>query len=113
MGSIQKLLDDYSVIKERISNYTDLKIKSTVAHGITEDSGVYICCYVTHKDVSVIYIGSSSNIRKRITNSAHPIHKYHGKGYNLFYIECDEYLELEKELIIEFKPKYNVEYTRG
>ena len=54
----------------------------------------------------VIYVGSSENLRQRISQS----HKERG-GAAYSYIEADDYKELEKQYIYQCNPILNVTYN--
>ena len=61
----------------------------------------------------IVYICSSKNMRKRIDSPNHPysvimkrLKPFHLICFKLFY-PCDNYLQVEKECIKYFKPKFN------
>lgn len=58
----------------------------------------------------LLYIGSSKNVQKRINNTNHwylYLYKRCYQGIILKYIYCDNYLEVEKKMIIKNKPLLN------
>lgn len=59
----------------------------------------------------VVYIGSSSNINKRILKPTHIYRRLFNllKNYWVYtlFFTCDEYVELEKQLIRKYKPRFN------
>jgi excinuclease UvrABC nuclease subunit len=80
--------------------------------------GVYaVCMRIVDKDTfslsqeEVLYIGSSKNISKRVNSQNHLYRKlYLEFELNLVYIKyftCEDYIQLEKNLIAIYKPKHN------
>jgi hypothetical protein len=85
-----------------------------------EGCGLYVI--LAYKDVvsgdfEIAYIGSSTNLRKRYHTHeiVRLINKDFPGGARLCYKEMDvDYLrQLEVDLIKLFKPRYNVQHTRG
>lgn len=65
-----------------------------------KNRGVYFLCF----DGTVVYIGSSSNVWARIGKHMHEQKK---KWDEWFYVQCENYLEVESQLIKAMHPKYN------
>lgn len=98
---------------------------SDVLHNIPEDSGIYI---VTTSDGQVLYIGSSTTLRRRIAyleshtkasgkylhNAADLLMQYQasGKTAHVHYIVTENYRSLEKELIDKYDPPWNKQLKR-
>jgi hypothetical protein len=89
--------------------------------GVTQNSGVYaIIIYTRHNNKHrCIYIGSSNNIEKRIMNLNHVYRKAYDKFtdtdvyvYPIEFI-CDNYIEMEKKLIIKYQPILNKNHKNG
>lgn len=62
-----------------------------------------------------MYIGSSKNIGKRLSNNDHP-YKTLWDGTTVTYIkfkETKDYKNLERRLIVRLKPKLNNHHTHG
>lgn len=62
----------------------------------------------------LMYIGSSKNIRNRVTKTNHwymYLYKRCYQGVVLKYIYCDNYLKIEKEMIKKHKPLLNKIYN--
>lgn len=61
----------------------------------------------------LLYIGSSKNINKRINNETHPyriaFNRLNGSVFTSF-IEVENYKEIEKNLIIKYKPILNKQW---
>jgi excinuclease UvrABC nuclease subunit len=87
--------------------------------GPPADAGVY-CIYnvnVDDKHKTLLYIGSSNNIARRLMDMAHPYRVLMAKTaypnvISVKFKECNNYLELEKRLIRRLRPSYNVQLTR-
>lgn len=87
----------------------------TSPFGIPETPGVYAVCghEMNSQKESVLYIGSSKNMKKRVYNTKHIYRilfdKMSSWKYSVYvkYYETDDYLRLEKSMIAEFNPKYN------
>lgn len=90
--------------------------------GTPESSGVYAVCVVKQtnypaqlKSLRVVYIGSSKKIRSRLQNQKHPYRRCFSilKNYWVacFYLECENYLETERSLIVKYKPRFNTVFN--
>jgi len=90
--------------------------------GVPDTKGVYAICVVRQtyyptqlKNLRVVYIGSSSNMRKRLMNMKHPYRRCFSilKNYwvSCFYIECDNCQDVERSLIKKYKPRFNIQYN--
>lgn len=81
--------------------------------GPPETCGVYAICVssIQEKTLRVIYIGSSQNIKKRLTSMKHPYRRVFGLVKSLcvgvMYKECDDYVAQEASLIFKYKPRFN------
>lgn len=62
-------------------------------------------------DYVILYIGSSGNLlkRKSVHKSIPKIRKEHGY-IQFFFIETEDYKELEKRLIKRWQPMYNIQF---
>lgn len=60
---------------------------------------------------NVVYIGSSNDIRKRILNPTHVYRRLLNilKNYWVYtyFLECDNHIQFERELIRKYKPQFN------
>jgi excinuclease UvrABC nuclease subunit len=59
----------------------------------------------------ILYIGSSANLKNRINN--HDKHSLLTKKYKyveFYFKESDNFLEIEKQLIKKYQPKYNKQW---
>jgi len=90
--------------------------------GVPDSKGVYAICVVKQtysptqlKSLRVIYIGSSFKMRQRLMNMKHPYRRAFSllKNYwvGCLYFECDNQLEIEKELIKKYKPRFNIQHN--
>ena len=96
--------------------------------GRPEYSGVYAVCMMitTERDADgrslsrdhyVLYVGSSNNIKRRISNPSHPFHAARSEWGALGYIvylrsfPCDNYKEREKQAIKLFRPPMNIQHN--
>jgi excinuclease UvrABC nuclease subunit len=85
--------------------------------GPTWAAGVYCVMRVnieTHVS-KVLYIGSSKNIARRVLKLSHPYRRLLDKHtwpemIVLKMKECDNYLDLEIQLIRRLQPKYNTQH---
>ena len=84
--------------------------------GPTTGKGVYAICVMESYKQSpkldlVVYIGSSNNIQKRIMKPSHVYRRLVNllKNYWVytFYLECDNHVAREKELIRKYQPRFN------
>lgn len=88
--------------------------------GAPPSSGVYsvVIFDISPKKETILYIGSSKNIQKRVSSKTHPYKRIFDSLYGgdllccVKYYECDEYLEIEKELIRKFNPTFNRQWAR-
>lgn len=87
--------------------------------GLPDSSGVYAVCLASFHNLMIenarlVYIGSSKNIQKRVYSPKHLYRKLHNRSNNflvyIIYLECDNYLKLEKELIIRLNPILNKQH---
>jgi excinuclease UvrABC nuclease subunit len=93
-----------------IERYNSKGQKTITNFDIPEDSGVY---FIFDKDNNLIYVGSSTNIRRRIA-------QHQGIGITITrmvkpedidkvsFIITNNYICLEEDFIKAFKPKYNI-----
>ncbi|OBU74792.1 hypothetical protein [Cylindrospermopsis raciborskii] len=85
------------------SPYMD-KLPYQLRRLLPNTSGVY---YV-YKDYDLLYVGSSSNIRKRFMKGHNYQNKFIEAGANLIScVVCENYAELELQEILRLKPKMN------
>lgn len=72
-------------------------------------SGVYCIYTLVDKKTELHYIGSSKNIGTRVSFENHPYKRLLREGYMVFikFKECNNYVQLEKDLIFRLKPKMN------
>ena len=57
----------------------------------------------------ILYIGSTKNIFKRYAgHEKRSIIKKNEGFYRFYFMECDDYIQKEKELIKKLQPKYNI-----
>lgn len=73
--------------------------------------GVYgIFEYDENYTATILYVGASKNIQKRVLSSNHHYIKLYRSGRNVCTrsIATDNYMELEKELIKKYKPELNI-----
>ena len=109
------LRDFYNQFYPDIQNKFNIKLDSSAGLGLPNSSGVYICIEIDRitEVASVVYVGSSKNIAKRIYTTKHKltehIFKYRNEeiSYTFVYFLTDEYLKLEKQLIFYLKPRLN------
>lgn len=76
-------------------------------------SGVYcFVVYTSHEDRgNVVYIGSSKSIETRYRGHAVKAALYQDYWYVRFYFkELENYKQVERELILRFKPKFNIQH---
>lgn len=79
--------------------------------GPPESSGVYMIVEFSrfNNDTEIVYVGSSKNILKRVMNPNHPYRQQPKQGLKrrcLTY-ECENFKELEVELIGGLNPRIN------
>lgn len=76
---------------------------------VPKTSGVYMICWRGHiNKYSILYVGSSKCLKQR--KSGHPVLsmlKHFYKNLEFYYYETKNYKQLEKELIIRFRPEFN------
>lgn len=92
--------------------------------GPPSSSGVYAVC-ISHDCIyngmnprmfkeRILYIGSSKNVLKRLSNLKHPYRicfdRFKDKLVYTKVIETDNYIELEKSLIKEYNPILNKQH---
>lgn len=87
--------------------------------GATRNAGVYAICVVnrngyppTLKNIKVVYIGSSKNVYSRLQGQNHIYRRLYNllKNYDVccFWVECDNYCEVEIALIKKYEPRFNI-----
>jgi excinuclease UvrABC nuclease subunit len=79
-------------------------------------SGVYcFVVYTSHMDRgNVVYVGSSKSIETRYRGHAVKAALYQEYWYVRFYFkECDNYKQVEKELILKFQPRFNIQHRQS
>lgn len=75
--------------------------------------GVYAVCLERRGGYRILYIGSSKNIYRRVSRPDHPYYKISKRKYYkygelcLFCYLTDDYIRIEKELIIKTRPFLN------
>lgn len=95
---------------------------SVVCHNIPETCGVYI---VTNTGGSVLYVGSSNSLRRRIAyleahvsdsasggfthDASEPLLQFQANGNKaiVHYIICDDYKQRERQLTQKYQPPWN------
>lgn len=88
--------------------------------GPPEGKGVYAICVMRKslyphqlKSCRVVYIGSSYKIKSRIKHQSHIYRRLYSilKNYIImcFWMECDEHICKESELIKKYKPRFNIQ----
>lgn len=94
-------------------------LEDTNIFGPPPCAGVYAVC-ISHPDRKserILYIGSSKNVYKRLSNQEHPYLKcFHRFPDFLVYtktIETDDYEHLEKKLIRTYRPILNKNGKNG
>lgn len=72
-------------------------------------SGVYCIYTLVGKTKNLHYIGSSKNIGNRVSKENHPYKILFREGHLVFikFKECENYIQLEKDLIRKLKPIMN------
>ena len=92
--------------------------------GVPSASGVYVICVVKKtntfpcdfKAKKVVYIGVAKNINKRLKHQNHIYRRLWNilKNYlpMVFYLECENYLDVEKTLIKKYKPRFNIQHNK-
>lgn len=98
---------------------TDTAKWETSPFGPSNRSGVYavMCGNFITKKSTVLYIGSSKNMYKRVNQPSHPYRKLSSETISddhFIYVkfkECDNYIELEKRIIKKLKPPFNLQHT--
>lgn len=84
--------------------------------GPIEDSGVYAICVMRKYGETkprVVYIGSSKNIYRRVLNTNHIFRRLINLTDHLVSVyccPCDNYLEVEAELIRKYQPRFNIQH---
>ena len=76
--------------------------------------GIYLfSVYVAHDDPgNIVYIGSSNNLLRRYSGHEIKAQLYQHYWYVRYYFkECLDYKKQEKELILKFRPKFNVHHN--
>ena len=85
--------------------------------GPSYGAGVYAVCAKStpNHDERILYIGSSKNIKARVLRESHPYIKLINKGLHVYLkcIDTDNYIELEKKLINQYKPLLNKQHKNG
>ena len=78
---------------------------------VPELSGVYVIFMFNYgsRRMRLIYIGSSKNLKKRI--STHPILSKKVFNTKLYFMVCQDYFGIEKHLIKKHKPILNRTYN--
>ena len=79
--------------------------------GPLSEAGVYgVFEYDEHHIATLLYVGASKNIQKRVLAPNHHYIKLYRSGRNVCTrsIATDNYVELEKELIKKYKPELNI-----
>ena len=74
-------------------------------------SGVYMI--LSHDEfmlTTLEYIGSSSNLKQRLTN--HPKYFDQSEYCSIYFFETEDYLAVEKFLIQSLMPKQNIQYNK-
>lgn len=112
------LRDFYNQFYPDIKNKFNIKLDSSAGLGLPSCSGIYICIEIDKiiEVASVIYVGSSKNIAKRIYTTKHKLtehifkHRNEEISYTFVYFLTDEYIKLEKQLIFYLNPILN---TKG
>lgn len=87
--------------------------------GPPEYPGVYaVCVSATPSSIErIVYIGSSSNMKRRMLSATHPYIKLFRKlsdycVYTRCHI-CEDFLDLERKLIGVYKPLLNKHWKNG
>jgi excinuclease UvrABC nuclease subunit len=85
--------------------------------GPPEYSGVYGVFEMEEKTNIIIihYIGSSHNIRKRLSNNTHPYRKLFEIKNCVFTrsFKCDDYVTKEVEMIKKYRPILNKDHNQN
>ena len=92
----------------------DLEKWDVSCFGWHKIKGVYaVCTHDENKKLIVQYIGSSSNIGKRLESPKHPYRVLFDKGYQTFikYYPTDNYKEFEVQMIKKYKPVLNIQHN--
>ncbi len=83
--------------------------------GTSNEPGVYAVCvkkdYSSDSPEKIIYIGSSGNIKKRVSHTTHPyviyFKRYPHRPLYVKEILTTDYINLERQLISVYKPLLN------
>lgn len=82
-------------------------------------SGVYAVCFSRDlkSQESILYIGSSLNMKRRMLSRRHPYMKCFITFFDCYIytkcFPCEDYIELEKKLIAIYKPLMNNKLLNG
>jgi predicted GIY-YIG superfamily endonuclease len=106
-----------------LTQITEIDISGRiVCHNIPEESGVYL---VTDKSGSVLYVGSTNRLRRRIAyleahvydsssgkythDASEPLIKLQSDGEEIIvhYLVCENYKEKKKQLKQKYNPPWN------
>lgn len=92
----------------------DLTTWETCIFGHPERSGVYAVCAKENSRSAehVLYIGSTSNLRKRISSSTHPYRiAFERFPVHVRFFECENYKQIEIEMIKKYRPIMNTQHN--
>src|SRR5687768_8049392 len=75
--------------------------------------GVYVILHFDLKDYSseILYIGCAKNLANRIRS--HEVHRFLHQLYRylpVYFLECEDYRDVEKYLISKYKPRFNKQH---
>lgn len=82
-----------------------------------EEPGVYFIYYALHHEIlgtscELLYIGSTKNLRKRLSNHEVVRPLQHPEMVRITYHTCQDYRRIEKEAIVMFSPLANIQFNR-
>src|SRR5690242_7520413 len=89
-----------------LRDWTELKGKTMAPY----ESGVY--AFVVNDEI--LYIGSTWCLRNRCSN--HPLKRFLKQSFDnliVYYKPVAEYVQFEKELIAELRPRFNIQYLKS
>lgn len=104
------------ISREKDQEFSDDRFSNS-PFGLSRGRGVYVICVVpkakmyNQPKMKVVYIGSSFQIRKRLSVDAHVYRRLQRllKTLVVFALEyeCDNHLEVEMSLIKKYQPRFN------
>lgn len=98
-----------------MNDYLNIEKWEDGTFGHPEKPGVYAVCMCRNlqSQEKIVYIGSSKNVYKRLNSANHVYKKLYNKSRFHVYTKSfmtNDYIEIEKKLIIKYKPPLNKQY---